>query len=286
MNEPKGCPTPGACSCPTAGEARVREIAEYMFGYLAISSPKGPPNSVAIETALRAALAFPASPPGEGVVALRKVKADLYSFRNDFDNLTSHRIEILEDEIGAALSRIAQGGDAELCLQHPTLVTERDMADAKSLAERAGIEMDDWGDFINDLAQTIADGRRSADLHRPHPTPGSELSGAEALREFASGFRFSVIEESFYKDAYLHITRPDKAISFRLANSSQFSAEISDVERRRVAALAASPSPNPNATKPYQLSGRQAEEEIARLKVAILCIAALLQPLSDKGERS
>ena len=40
------------------------------------------------------------------------------------------------------------------------LVTKRDMDDAKALAERAGIDMDDYDDFIHDLAQTIADGRR------------------------------------------------------------------------------------------------------------------------------
>jgi hypothetical protein len=43
------------------------------------------------------------------------------------------------------------------------LVTERDMQDAKALGERSGIEMmDDWDQFIHDVAQTIADGRRKA----------------------------------------------------------------------------------------------------------------------------
>lgn len=42
------------------------------------------------------------------------------------------------------------------------LVTKRDMADAKALIERAGLEisMDDWEDFMHDIAQSIADGRR------------------------------------------------------------------------------------------------------------------------------
>jgi hypothetical protein len=41
------------------------------------------------------------------------------------------------------------------------LVTERDMADARALAERSGIEsMDDFQEFLHDIAQTIADGRR------------------------------------------------------------------------------------------------------------------------------
>lgn len=42
------------------------------------------------------------------------------------------------------------------------LVTKRDMDDAKALIERAGLEisMDDWEDFMHDIAQSIADGRR------------------------------------------------------------------------------------------------------------------------------
>jgi hypothetical protein len=45
------------------------------------------------------------------------------------------------------------------------LVTERDMADARALAERAGLEhMDDFQEFIHDIAQSIADGRRSDPL--------------------------------------------------------------------------------------------------------------------------
>lgn len=45
------------------------------------------------------------------------------------------------------------------------LVTERDMADARAIGERAGIDhFDDWDEFIHDLAQAIADGRRSDPL--------------------------------------------------------------------------------------------------------------------------
>ena len=40
------------------------------------------------------------------------------------------------------------------------LVTKRDMDDANAQAERAGIDIDDYDDFIHDLAQSIADGRR------------------------------------------------------------------------------------------------------------------------------
>lgn len=41
------------------------------------------------------------------------------------------------------------------------LVTERDMDDARSLGERSGIDlMDDWNEFVHDIAQSIADGRR------------------------------------------------------------------------------------------------------------------------------
>lgn len=41
------------------------------------------------------------------------------------------------------------------------LVTDRDMKDAKALGERSGLEMmDDWDEFIHDVAQTIANGRR------------------------------------------------------------------------------------------------------------------------------
>lgn len=41
------------------------------------------------------------------------------------------------------------------------LVTKRDMEDARALGERSGIDaMDDWDQFIHDIAQAIADGRR------------------------------------------------------------------------------------------------------------------------------
>jgi hypothetical protein len=41
------------------------------------------------------------------------------------------------------------------------LVTPRDVEDAKALGERSGIDMmDDWDQFIHDIAQAIADGRR------------------------------------------------------------------------------------------------------------------------------
>lgn len=44
------------------------------------------------------------------------------------------------------------------------LVTKRDMDDAKGLGERSGLNMmDDWDEFIHDVAQTIADGRRAED---------------------------------------------------------------------------------------------------------------------------
>lgn len=40
-------------------------------------------------------------------------------------------------------------------------VTERDMDDARKLGERSGLKMsDDWDEFIHDVAQAIADGRR------------------------------------------------------------------------------------------------------------------------------
>ncbi len=45
-------------------------------------------------------------------------------------------------------------------------VTQRDKEDAKALAERAGIDLDDYDIFTADLAQTIASGRR--------PTPAFE----------------------------------------------------------------------------------------------------------------
>ena len=42
------------------------------------------------------------------------------------------------------------------------LVTKRDMEDAKGLGERSGLNMmDDWDEFIHDVAQTIANGRRA-----------------------------------------------------------------------------------------------------------------------------
>lgn len=45
------------------------------------------------------------------------------------------------------------------------LVTERDMDDARALAGRSGIEyMADFEEFIHDIAQSIADGRRSDPL--------------------------------------------------------------------------------------------------------------------------
>lgn len=45
------------------------------------------------------------------------------------------------------------------------LVTKRDMDDAKALGDRAGLEhFDDFDAFIHDIAQAIADGRRSDPL--------------------------------------------------------------------------------------------------------------------------
>lgn len=42
------------------------------------------------------------------------------------------------------------------------LVTKRDMDDARALGERSGLNMsDDWDEFIHDVAQSIADGRRA-----------------------------------------------------------------------------------------------------------------------------
>jgi hypothetical protein len=67
-----------------------------------------------------------------------------------------------------------------------------------------------------------------------------ELFAARAavaeLIAFAEGFSFTVTD-SYYKDAYLSITRPDKSVVFRLTNSSTVSEDIADIERRRVAAL-------------------------------------------------
>ena len=40
-------------------------------------------------------------------------------------------------------------------------ITERDREDARGLGERSGLNMmDDWDLFIEDVAQTIANGRR------------------------------------------------------------------------------------------------------------------------------
>jgi hypothetical protein len=64
---------------------------------------------------------------------------------------------------------------------------------------------------------------------------------AAALVEFARGFRFTVVEASFYKDAYLHVDRPDCSCTIRLQNDSTGSAYIAEIERRRRAALAAFP---------------------------------------------
>jgi hypothetical protein len=41
------------------------------------------------------------------------------------------------------------------------LVTKRDMEDARALGERSGLNMmDDWDEFIHDIAQAISNGRR------------------------------------------------------------------------------------------------------------------------------
>ena len=61
------------------------------------------------------------------------------------------------------------------------------------------------------------------------------LSAQEKLAEavaFANSFRFSVAENSFYKDAYLHIIDPD-SVHFRLGTGSQFSKFLSALEDRR-----------------------------------------------------
>lgn len=56
------------------------------------------------------------------------------------------------------------------------------------------------------------------------------------LRAFASSFKLTCVESSFYKDCYLHISEPD-SVSFRLGNGSQFSKFIAGLEDRRARAL-------------------------------------------------
>lgn len=62
------------------------------------------------------------------------------------------------------------------------LVTKRDMDDAKALGERSGLNMsDDWDEFIHDVAQSIADGRRRQEQATEPRQPKTEptLSDAE-----------------------------------------------------------------------------------------------------------
>lgn len=41
------------------------------------------------------------------------------------------------------------------------MVTKRDMQDAREIGEHAGIDsMDGWDEFVHDIAQAIANGRR------------------------------------------------------------------------------------------------------------------------------
>jgi hypothetical protein len=93
-------------------------------------------------------------------------------------------------------------------------------------------------DYAIESAQRIAD---SCPGHLGAILYVADLMKARAavaeLIAFAEGFSFTVTD-SYYKDAYLSITRPDKSVVFRLTNSSTVSEDIADIERRRVAALA------------------------------------------------
>ncbi|NNH67786.1 hypothetical protein [Rhizobium laguerreae] len=54
------------------------------------------------------------------------------------------------------------------------------------------------------------------------------------LLAFVRSFKFTCVEDIFYKDCYLNIVEPDSA-SFRLGNGSQFSLFIGKLEERRAA---------------------------------------------------
>ncbi|NNH59493.1 hypothetical protein HLI01_22420 [Rhizobium laguerreae] len=56
----------------------------------------------------------------------------------------------------------------------------------------------------------------------------------ERLLAFVRSFKFTCVEDSFYKDCYLNIVEPYSA-SFRLGNGSQFSQFIGKLEERRAA---------------------------------------------------
>lgn len=58
----------------------------------------------------------------------------------------------------------------------------------------------------------------------------------EELLAFANSFKITVTD-SYYKDAYLAITRPDKSCVYRLPTPSTMSDDLAEIERMRVAAI-------------------------------------------------
>lgn len=76
-----------------------------------------------------------------------------------------------------------------------------------------------------------------ADIHSALARQAEALQRENAeLRSFASSFKLTCVESSFYKDCYLHISEPD-SVSFRLGNGGQFSKFIAGLEARRARAL-------------------------------------------------
>lgn len=83
-----------------------------------------------------------------------------------------------------------------------------------------------YEDFTDAVREVLALARQAEALRREN---------AE-LRAFASSFKLTCVESSFYKDCYLHIIEPD-SVSFRLNNGSQFSQFVARLEGRRARAL-------------------------------------------------
>lgn len=249
---------------PTAGEARVREIEAAInkvwyleYNHLigtplhretikAIASlPASPPakedyDSEKLLAASERSLKhqFPASPPGEGVVeALGRIVKHLS--RNEGQD-TNCQLLVAQPalDIARAALRLTQGGDAgDLAVysaeQLQTLLNERD---------QFIVDKGLWAEFVDQLPDNPS--RLSADLHRPNPTPGSELSGAEQGRAIAGGY--SGIDTSTGGDKNVAGVWIGKSLIASFDGDGSFGKALAFADGWN-AKSAVSPSPNPNA---------------------------------------
>lgn len=174
-----------ASPTPTAREARVTEIADDLMKLWFCGADTFRAELVKVLASITA------SPPGEGVVeALRHVT--VYLIEGDdavhlsicgekigaFGQHTKRAQALLQFEAQCRALRLTQGGDAGLSSEKRGRNTTA-AADYLMRADDTELAMILRHDpsMIRDVAAALIFERHPADLHRPHPTPGSESIG-------------------------------------------------------------------------------------------------------------